>query len=148
MVWFIRYFSRNSLICYFSTGLGPRIIPFSRDIIQLGVQVLRDSFSVTQGGWSSEQGRTINNTGTFQERRRHPLKMPWPFFAQFSIPFQRFGELWNWRAFSGFTMMPWLWGPPAKSAFLRNVWHLRRPRVFFFLHILKPGLRYRALEPG
>ncbi|KAI9454082.1 hypothetical protein F5148DRAFT_1378333 [Russula earlei] len=31
------------------TGLGPRIIPFTRDIIQLGVGVLRDSLPVKQG---------------------------------------------------------------------------------------------------
>lgn len=31
------------------TGLGPRIIPFSRDVIQLGVRVLRDSLSAEQG---------------------------------------------------------------------------------------------------
>ncbi len=41
---------RNILIGYFSTGLGSRIIPFSRDVIQLGVRVLRDSLPVKQGG--------------------------------------------------------------------------------------------------
>jgi U3 small nucleolar RNA-associated protein 10 len=37
----------SSLICCFSTGLGPRIIPFFRDIIQLVIVVLRDSIPIT-----------------------------------------------------------------------------------------------------
>ena len=54
MVCLVQRAAPSSLICYYSTGLGPRIIPFFRDIIQLVVVVLRDSISIKQGGIASE----------------------------------------------------------------------------------------------
>jgi hypothetical protein len=37
------------LIARFSLALGPRIIPFFRDIVQLAVGILRDSLHAKQG---------------------------------------------------------------------------------------------------
>jgi U3 small nucleolar RNA-associated protein 10 len=54
MVCSVQGLSPNSLICCFSTGLGPRIIPFFRDIVQLVIVVLQDSISAKQSGITGE----------------------------------------------------------------------------------------------
>lgn len=41
-------------------GLGPRIIPFFRDIVQLAVGILRDSFPIKQGETSSLVGDALD----------------------------------------------------------------------------------------
>jgi len=137
-------FSWSNLTC-FSTGLGPRIIPFSRDIIKLGVGVLRDTLPVKQGGF--EQVDLWATLTHFQERFRPLPKTPWLFFRQFSILSPRFGELRSWRAFFGFTLIPLFWGPPAKSAPLPDAWHPRRLPRSSFRHISRFGPRYRVPKP-